>query len=170
MTMNFGERLRYAAYAAAAVLAIVAYLLLDTGQDPAGPGSARNLAEGEGLPGLHTFGSGSQRDGRRDLFAFGRTEAEPDIPPPPPEVEQASAPAPTVADPLSDIRVDGLVRQRGITMVLVRVPAAPVPISVALGERFGTDNALSVQSVEDRKVTVLNNSTQTTRIFTLSEE
>jgi hypothetical protein len=171
MTVSFGERLRYAAYAILAVLAIAAYFLMDTGQDRMGPGAARLPGPGEGLPWLRTFEGTGQREARRDLFAYGgATPGEAEPPPPPPVIEQAVAPPPAIADPLSGIRVDGLVRQRGVTMVLVRLPTAPIPITVALGERFGAGDALSVQSVEDRKVTVFNNSMQTSRIFTLSEE
>ncbi len=169
MTVSFDERLRYAAYAVLAVLAITAYFLMDTGQDRMGPDAARSPGQGERLPWLRTFEGAGQHDVRRDLFAYGSpTPAEAELPPP--VIEQAVAPPPAIADPLTGIRVDGLVRQRGVTMVLVRLPAAPIPITVAPGERFGAGDALSVQSVEDRKVTVFNNSMQTSRIFTLSEE
>ena len=90
-------------------------------------------------------------------------------PPPAPEPELSPA-APSAPDLLSDIQVDGVVRRGNSVTVLVRLGSAPMPLTVGLGERFGTGDALVVQSVEGRRVIVFDNGSQTSRTFTLSEE
>lgn len=173
MTASFSERLRYAAYAILAVLAAAAYLLLDTGADQPAADAARKVLHAEGLPQLRQLESAALREPRRDLFAFFKP-AEPEIqvapPPPAAEPEPAATTAPSAPDLLSDVQVDGVVRRGNSVTVLVRLGSAPMALTVGLGERFGAGDALNVQSVDGRRVIVFDNSSQTSRTFTLSEE
>ncbi len=168
--VSSSERLRYAAYAILAILAAAAYLLMDMGQDQPAPEAARKFIQGEGLPQLRPLENATRREPRRDLFAFGRPiEAEEQVAAPLPPEPVAAAPAePGAPDLLSDLQVDGVVRRGDTVEVLVHLGAAP--ITVRLGEPFGTGDALRVQSVEGRRVIVFNNSSRTSRTFTLSEE
>lgn len=169
MTVSFSERLRYGAYAILAILAAGAYLLLGAEQRQSAPDSKRSFFQGEYLPQLRAFENAAQRDPQRDLFANSRPiEAGSQVISPPPAVEpgRTLTSAPHL---LSDVKVDGVVKGDSVK-VLVRLGPAPLPITVGLGEPFGQDKALSVQSVEGRRVTLLDKTSHTSRVFTLSEE
>ena len=170
MTVSINERLRYAVYATFAILTVAAYFWLDAGQDQPVE-AARKLLQTEGLPRLRPLESAAHSEPRRDLFAYfkpAETVIQPAAPPAPSEPEPAATP--TVADLLSDLQVDGVVRQGNSVSVLVRLGNAPMPITVAPGERFGTGEALDVQSVEGRTVIVFDNNAHISRTFVLSEE
>jgi hypothetical protein len=159
-------RLRYTAYVLLAFFAAAAYLLPEAMQEQADTGTIRKLNQDEGLPQLRQLENAVHADVRRDLFAFtsaARTETLN-------RAEPAAAPAASASNPLSGVLVAGVVRRGASTLVLVRIASAPEPITVELGERFGGGNALSIRSVEGRKVTVLDNDTGITRTFMLSED
>ena len=170
MTASFDERLRYGSYAIAAVLALIAYFWLDAEPDRPTQAVARNFLENEGLPQLRLLENGTRREARRDLFAFvnhAQTElqATPIFPAPEAVTSEAS---PRTPDLLSNLQVMGLVRQTDSVTILVRVGTAL--ITVGLGEQFGAGDALSVQSVEGRRVIIFDNASRTSRTFVLSEE
>ncbi len=172
MTANVNGKLRYTVYATLVVLAGGAYWLLDSGPDQPAPEAVRKFLHGEGLPRLRPLEDAGLQEPRRDLFAFSKPAeagiqvAMPSLAPEP----APSAAAPSTPDLLSDLRVDGVVRQDNYLTVLVRLGNAPMPFAVGLGQPFGAGAALSVQSVDGRKVIVFDNTSRTSRSFILSEE
>jgi hypothetical protein len=159
-------RLRYTAYGLLALLAAAAYLLPDAVQEQADAGTIRRVDQDEGFPQLRQLENAGHAGAGRDLFAFAsaaRTET-------PSPAEPAAAPAASASSPLSSVQVAGVVRQGASTLVLIRIASAPEPITVGLGERFGGGNALSIRSVDGRRVTVFDNDTGVSRAFLLSED
>jgi hypothetical protein len=169
MTANFNERMRYAAYAIVAVLALAVYILSGSPDEIPGGRTALAPVQSEGLPPLRLLEAEGGREPLRDLFAFARAGGENDAPPP----VAFPVPAPTGSQPvapdlLADIQVVGLVRHTDSITVLIHLQSRL--ITVGLGEKFGAGEALSVQSVEGRNVTITDSTSQKSRIFALSEE
>jgi hypothetical protein len=174
MKLSVNERLRYVAYAMFAILAVAAYFWLEAREDRPAAEGARKFLQAEGLPQLRPLESAAHLEPRRDLFAYFKpAEAgiQPAAPPPASEPELAPAmPVPGPPDLLSAVQVDGVVRQGDSVSVLIRLGDAPLPITVTPGERFGSGEALAVQSVQGRTVIVFDNNAGASRTFVLSEE
>ena len=172
MSASFSERTRYAAYAAVAIVAFIGYFSLDAQTDRPAQEAARIFPQSSGLPALSLTGNDGPRGAGRDVFAFAAA-AQPDAEATPilSAPEPASAAAETVQarpSPLAGIEVVGFVRRSDSVTVLLRMEMALV--TVGLGEGFGAGKALRVQSTEGRQVLVVDNASNTSRTFTLSEE
>ncbi len=172
MSASFSERTRYAAYAAVAIVAFIGYFSLDAQTDRPAREAARIFPQSGGLPALSLAGSDGPRGAGRDVFAFA-APAQPEVQAAPivSAPEPASAAAETVqARPslLAGIEVVGFVRRSDSVTVLLRMETALV--TVGLGEGFGAGKTLRVQSTEGRQVLVVDNASNTSRTFTLSEE
>jgi hypothetical protein len=165
MIAGFGERLRYGAYGITAVFAVLAYFWADAESDGTAPSAARRPISGESLPVLRLVDTETRPKAGRDLFAFVRTgPADVETPP----VLAAAETASGRPDLLTNLDVIGLVRRAGSVTILLHEGASL--ITVELGQRFGADDALSVQSIDGRQVLIVDNVSHTSRTFTLTEE
>jgi hypothetical protein len=165
MTASFSERLRYAAYGIAAILALIAYYLLDAETDSPVPDAAPKHSQSEGLPTLRLIDNEAGREAGRDLFSFVKASQ---IEVQAPAFVPALRPVSRSPDLLADLQVMGLVRRAGSVTILLR--DGPDLVTVELGQRFGAGDALSVQSIEGRQVLIVDNTSRTSRTFTLTEE
>jgi hypothetical protein len=168
MTANFNIKGQHVMYCAVTTLAAAAYLWLgDDSYSP--PETLGRPFVGEELPALSLVEGGIPAEGRRNLFAFVKPDQTPE-----PALVTAPLPAlrveapPQDADLLADLKVVGVVRRPGVTTVLLQIGAKLS--TVALGERFGTGDALSVEAVQGSNVLIVDNNTKNSKLFPLSEE
>lgn len=161
-------RVRYVLYAGAAALAVAAYVGLDdtseTGQ-PAGPAQA--AATHLALPELTSSSGNDNATVTRDLF---RVVAPP---PPPPVVvtapePPAAPPPPPPPDRLADLKIIGVVTRGPHLAILIE--QGDEVTTVTSGQRFGKDEALSIDGIEANRVLVTDKLANVTKTFTLSEE
>jgi hypothetical protein len=171
MNSAFGERTRYALYALLAALGVFAYFALSDDEQAPIQATARRTTQNEVLPQLHLVETDVRRDPARDLFAFFKAvqiEEQASLM----EASRDPIPAPTVQpeglDALAGIQVLGLVRNPDSVTILLR--DNNTLMTVALGERFGTGNALYVKSIEGKTVIVIDSASRASRSFELSEE
>ncbi len=163
------ERMRYAAYALLAAVALIGYFWLDFDQDQSPAETARRAASTEELPILQPLDTEVEQEARRDLFAFGGGEAAMAAAPPPANLTPEPANlAPERPDLLANVQAMGVVRRQDSVTVLVRVGAQL--LTVALGEPFGEGAALRVASIEGRNVQIVDKTSGASRSFRLSEE
>ncbi len=169
MVSQIGVPLRYAAYAIVTLAVLAAYILLGTEADqPTGP-ARRGQMQTASLPELSLFESDARREPRRDLFAFASAGAIQEQPAPvfaPQDIQDGIAAR--EPDLLAGLTVFGIVRHSDTISILLN-PGNGLT-SVELGERFGPQGALAVQSVEGRNVIVADTVSKKSRVFTLSEE
>jgi hypothetical protein len=165
MENDKGAARRYALYAASAVALAAVYFWLGA-QQPGGQGARLSArSEAELLPSLRSLDSAGDSRARRDLFAY----AEPERPtvaaaPPPPPVETVA----TKPDLLAGVTVIGVVRRENAYVIFVQ--SGTSIRSVRIGDRFGEQGALMVQSVQGRSVVIQDTLANFSRTYTLSEE
>jgi hypothetical protein len=169
MASSFVDRLRYVAYAAMAVLSVLAYVWL-TPDDPAPPAARYADSAAASLPATHFSGEGTSTGPRRDLF-FAATvaQADPaDADAAPVYVAPVSEPAPRYGDPFAGLRVMGFFQAgQSVTVLLSTGPSLE---TIGVGQAFGAGGSLSVSAVEGRTVRVVDAASNASRTFTLSEE
>ncbi len=170
MTAHFNLNWRYGAYGAVTVLVAIIYLCLGDASDPQPEAGGRPSAANE-LPGLRFLDDVAQVESHRDLFSFVRPAHTPEPAQPasvialmpPPRIQTAQEP-----DPLSNLKVLGLVRRSSEVTVLLQI--GTTLNTVRLGERFGTGDALSVRAIQGRNVTIEDSNARTSKTYALSEE
>jgi hypothetical protein len=162
LTSNF----RYAAYAIAAVLGLLAYVWLEP--DSSVPAQAPRLDSSSALPASHLPGENNAAKPGRDLFFNSgieqqeRPEAEPAIAA---TVEEAVQPA---ADPFAGLKIIGFLRAGPSVTVLLAMGETLETIHA--GEPFGPAGALRVSQLKGSGVEVVDAVSRASRTFTLTEE
>ena len=166
MTLFHNERLRYAAYAILAALAALAYLGLGADREQLPIRTARSAIQYEELPVLQPLDTEADQEAGRDLFVFGgRAPITETILPAPLPAPSLTPEKPSL---LFSVQALGIVRTKGSVTILVRVGTQL--LTVGVGEPFGDGNALEVQSIQGRKVVVVERTSGNSRNFQLSEE
>lgn len=163
-------RARSILYAGALAASSLAYVMLDDGEgDVEGEPAASERAALVSLPTLTSSGGKDDATLKRDLFKV----VEPPPPPPPPVAEAApevprAPPPPPPPDRLSDLKVIGVVANGATLAILVEMDEET--FLVAAGQKFGKDDALSIEGIEDNRVQVTDQLANVSKTFTLSEE
>lgn len=159
--------MRYLLYAATTAAGAAVYLVMDGApEDAALPRNTAAPALSLALPELASSGGPADSKVKRDLF---KIVTPPPAPPPPPVVVTAPPPpAPPPPDRLAGLKVIGLVSRGAHLAVLVEVDNEA--LIVESGQRFGKEEALTIDGIEANHVLVLDKIANVSKTFILSEE
>lgn len=157
-------RWRYWIYGALILGLAAAYFSLDESENSSGDGVARRDRNPVALPPLNALNASGRTEVKRNLFAL-PARAAPVVD----TVEQKRKPAPPPpVDRLAKIEVIGFVRQNGERSILVKT--GDDVTTIAVGQRFGKDEALEIDMVEAGQIRVSDHIANVSKTFTLSEE
>jgi uncharacterized lipoprotein len=157
-------RWRYWIYGALILSLTAAYFTLNENENSSGDGVTQRDRNPVELPPLNALNASGRTEVKRNLFALPArvapvvaTVEQKKKPPPPPPVDR-----------LAKIEVIGFVRQNGQRSILVKTGNEVT--TIAVGQRFGKDEALEIDMVEAGQIRVSDHIANVSKTFTLSEE